>query len=250
MTSADVVLDVENQAVHVHSVGSGAPAYVLVPGLGVSHRYFARLAAELALSGTVHVLQMPDFGRTRAPFGIADLARTAWLALAELRVSDPVLVGHSMGTQIVVEMARTRPAALQAAVLLAPVANPAERSGWRQGLRLGSGILAEPPRANWIVVTDSARCGIAVLARRLRVLLAYPIEDHVAEVKVPIVIIRGQRDPVVPLPWAAELTRRCRHGRLVDVPAAGHIVMFDHPEIVADHCRRAAAAGALWQPVQ
>ena len=215
MRSVDTVLHVENQAVHVHSVGSGATAYVLVPGLGVSHRYYARLAAELALHGTVHVLHMPDFGRTRAPFSIADLAQTAWQALTHLRVREPVLVGHSMGAQIVVEMARTRHSSIRAAILLAPVANPAERSGWRQGLRLASGIFAEAPRANWIVITDSAHCGIPVLTRRLRALLAYPIEEHIAEIDIPIVIIRGQRDPVVPLPWAAELTQRCRHGRML-----------------------------------
>ena len=241
--SRDQVVNVDGQPVHVHTAGGGDDAYVLIPGLGVSHRYFLPLARQLAHDATVHVVDMPGFGGTPVPFGIPDLANAAWRALDTLGIREPVLVGHSMGTQVAVEMSRMRPDGVVAAVLVAPVVNPRERSGWRQAYRLGSGARAEAPAANWIVVTDSVRCGLGSLVRRLRALLAYPMEDRIVEVAVPVVIIRGERDPVVPRQWARELAERARRADLVEVAGEGHIVMFAQPGVVAARCREARDAG-------
>lgn len=237
------VLHVGGHRVVVRTQGHGTHSYVLIPGLGVAHRYFAPLATELASGAVVHTVHLADYGRTAQPFGIDDLAETAWCALDRLGVERPVLVGHSMGTQVVVEMARRRSGSVPGAVLLAPVANAAERSGWLQAVRLWTGSAAETPESNWIVISDSLRCGVPAMVRRLRVLLAYPTEDRVATVNVPLVIMRGERDLVVPRRWAEELSRRAPDGTLVEVLGEGHIIMFRSPQAVAAQCRAVAKRG-------
>lgn len=240
------ILDVDGCRVVVHSAGVGMTTYVLVPGLGMTQRYFVPLANELATGGVVHSVHLPDVGRTRGPVSIAALAETTWGALARLGVERPVLVGHSMGSQVVVEMAARHPARSRAVVLLAPVANPAERSGWQQAVRLWSGVGTETPRSSWIVVADSARCGVTALVRRLQALLAYPMEERIAAVEQPVLIIRGERDPLVPRWWAEELVRCAGRARLVEVPDEGHITMFRSSSVVARAITAVAGSTPRW----
>ena len=168
-----------------------------------------------------------------------------WAGLDRLRVQRPVLVGHSMGSQVVVEMARTRPDLPTAVVLLSPVANARERSALIQALRLGSDFFAESLDANRIVITDSVRCGPRSYARMLRAVLTYPTEERIGDIAAPVLILRGQRDPVVPHSWARELSQRSDRAILVEVAGEGHIIMFGSPQIVAQHCLAAASLTAL-----
>jgi pimeloyl-ACP methyl ester carboxylesterase len=61
------------------------PAIVLVHGLGVSSRYMAALARELAPFYRVHAVDLPGFGRSEKPprpLGVVDPAyRTSWTGL-------------------------------------------------------------------------------------------------------------------------------------------------------------------------
>ena len=85
---------------------------VLVHGIGMSHRYFARLQALFARSRDVYALDLPGFGRFGRPRGPLPPERMAALigdVLAKMGVLRAVLVGHSMGAQWVVELARQRP---------------------------------------------------------------------------------------------------------------------------------------------
>src|SRR4051794_8431531 len=84
-------------AVAVHSShtddGSG-PTFVLVHGLGMSHRYLARLHASLARAGTVHSVDLPGFGGLRRPrraLPVEDLAIALAAALDRLRTGPSVL---------------------------------------------------------------------------------------------------------------------------------------------------------------
>src|SRR5690606_3332191 len=88
------------------------PQFVLVHGIGVSARYYTRLARALAPSGGVHVLDLPGFGsapRPEEPLTIEDHAEVVNAYVRSAGLGTPVLVGHSMGTQVVVEAALRAP---------------------------------------------------------------------------------------------------------------------------------------------
>src|SRR5688572_6308002 len=103
-----------------HSEG---PTFVLVHGIGVSHRYLSRLHERLSLSGTVHSIDLPGFGGLpkpeRAP-SVAEMAESIGELLTELGVAHAVLVGHSMGCQWVVELAAQRPDLARLVVIMGP----------------------------------------------------------------------------------------------------------------------------------
>jgi pimeloyl-ACP methyl ester carboxylesterase len=238
------MVTVEGHEFHVRTMGSGDEAFVLVHGIGVSGRYFMPLANVLARRGRVYLVDLPGFGGTRKPrrtLSLADHARLLAGLLARLQVGPAVLVGHSMGCQVAIELALRSPAAAPALVLVGPTTNPRERVAWRQGLRLLQDSCRETPLINFIVFSDYARCGPRWYLKTLPEMLGQRPEERISGVRVPVLILRGARDPIVPDYWTSELAAACPGAHAATIDGAAHVAMFRRPEAVAAHCLRLAA---------
>lgn len=229
--------------VHVRSSGTGPDTYVLIHGIGMSSRYFRPLAAELARTATVHTIDLPGHGSSPKPrrtLSVPDYARAVWAALKELEVKRPILVGHSMGSQIAVEMTNMRPAGALALVLLGPTNYPPERGFWAQCLRLGQDTLREPWRVNAVVLSDYAfRCGIPWYLRTVPAMLLNGIENSITNVRVPVLVIRGIHDPIVPVAWTSALARLAPQGTMAQVDGESHVMMYRSAAATAALCRGA-----------
>lgn len=91
---------------------AGGRPVVLVHGLGTSSRYFRPVAAELAKHSPVYIVDLPGYGSAPNPrrdVSIADHAGVLARFLTAERIENPVLVGHSMGTQVVTRLAFDHP---------------------------------------------------------------------------------------------------------------------------------------------
>ncbi|MFK5689534.1 alpha/beta fold hydrolase [Ornithinimicrobium sp. LYQ92] len=228
---------------HVRRLGpDSGPQYVLVHGIGVGHSYFTRLAAALTGTGAkaagpggVHVLELPGFGGTPRPPAPLTIEQLAGVVVAYIRhtgLDRPVLVGHSMGAQVVLEAVLQDPAVAGSVVSIGGVVDPVARSVARQGLRLVADLLLETPSANWVVLRDYARTGPRRYLETVPIMLGYPTDEALARLPVPLLVIRGSRDPVAPQAWAEHMARLAPVGRLVEIPGA-HVVMHTRPEEVA-----------------
>lgn len=217
--------------------GSGIrDVYVLVHGLGTSHRYLGRLHAELAKSADVYSVDVPGFGGLARPgFSpsvplVADgLARV----LDSLGLTRVILVGHSMGAQWAVELACARPDLARAVVAMGPVVDDHRQSFLAQSAMLARDIVGEPPLTNAVVFIDYLRCGTVWFLRQSRRMLSYRIEDGVAALIQPFLVLRGGNDPIATLSWCRRLRDRAARGSLVIVPGHRHVVQFTAPIAVA-----------------
>ncbi|MGM0929139.1 MAG: alpha/beta fold hydrolase [Actinomycetota bacterium] len=232
-------LTIDGCRLRVRTVGTGPDVFVLVHGIGVSARYFEPLATELARHGTVHLVDLPGHGGLPKPdraLDLVDLARLVHGTLSRLGIGPAVLVGHSMGCQVVTELALLHPEAASALVLLAPTANRRERTAWQQGLRLFQDGFREPLAVDAIEATDYLRCGPRWYLTLLPAMLGHRLEDRIAGVRVPVRIVRGRRDPVVPLPWCRELADALPGTTVDNIDGEGHVMMFRSPGPVAQLC--------------
>jgi pimeloyl-ACP methyl ester carboxylesterase len=208
--------------------------FVLVHGIGVASRYFRRLAPLLAEHGRVLTVELPGFGQAPKPRRVQRVEDHGDLLaayLASIGCTDAVLVGHSMGTQIVVDAALKHP--VRALTLIGPVTDPDARSAVRQGWRLFLDTLRESPASNWIVLTDYARCGPSWYLRTLPSMLGYDLERMLPQVAVPATVVRGSRDPIAPRQWVRRVAALLPKSRLVEVQGAPHVAMFSHPARIA-----------------
>jgi len=218
------------------------PNFVLVHGIGVSARYFQPLAIELARVGTVWLTDLPGYGavpKPRRTVTIDDHATVLASVIEQAAITDPVLVGHSMGCQVVAALAARSPDVSDRLVLLGPTINPAERSFWWASFRLFQDILREPFRANLVVGTDYFfRCGPAYYIRQLPQLLGDHIEERLVQIEVPTLVIAGERDPVARRGWVNEAARLLPHGTVAFVRGP-HVIMFTDPagvaRLIVDH---------------
>jgi pimeloyl-ACP methyl ester carboxylesterase len=220
--------------VYRYGAGEGTPS-VLVHGLGVGVSYFRRLAPLLAEQGPVHVLELPGFGNAPKPLHVLSVEEHAGIVTAFLRsLGRPVvLVGQSMGCQIVLEAALRAPELVQRLVAIGAVTDPDERSAPMQGLRLLQDVLGETPAANWQVLSEYLKCGPRRYLATLPSMLAYDTDGAAAAVTVPTMLIRGEKDPICRRPWARRLAARLAVGGLIEIPGGHHNCHTTHPRAVA-----------------
>lgn len=218
------------------AAGDDPPTYVLVHGIGTSHRYLTRLHHQLAGAADVHSIDLVGFGglpkSTEAP-SVHEMAGALGGVLDRVGVTGAVLVGHSMGSQWVVELAVLRPDLARAVVVIGPVTDDRRRSVVAQSLALWRDILGEPLRTNAMVFVDYLRCGPIWFTRNLRHMLRYRIERRVALLDVPLLVLRGGNDPIATLEWCRRLRRRARQAVVVIVPGHRHNAQHTAPHAVA-----------------
>ena len=211
--------------------------YVLVHGLGVSSHYFEWLAAALARDANVWLVDLPGYGSSPKPrrdVTVEEHARVLGLVIDSSKVSNPVLVGHSMGCQVVTEIAVTMPHLSDSLVLLSPVTNPLRRSQGQQLLDLVRDFFREPPRADAFGLYSYFLTGrILYYLKQVPHMIGYPIEDRLRLVQAETLVVVGERDPIVPLEWATQAAALPARGSLAVVPGA-HVIMYSAPRILSE----------------
>lgn len=218
--------------------GGSAPAVVLIHGIGASHRYLRRLHRLLAGSRETYSIDLPGFGATPKPayqLSIADHARYILGAMEQLGVAEIVLVGHSMGTQMALEAALQQPEQISNVVLMGPVVDPRHGTVAQMGLALGRDCLFyESPSSNALVFTDYLRCGPSWYFKTLQVMMEYPMEQKIAGVSAPVLVVRGANDPIADADWCRRLAGLASRGRLLEVQGTGHVVQHNRALEVRD----------------
>ena len=235
----------DNDAGTAEGAHSGGEV-VLVHGIGASERYFGPLIRELVRTDTVHTLELPGFGSAPTPrrqLQMEEFGAVAAEALAAAGIHGAQWVGHSMGCQVVVEMALAAPDAASSVVLLGPTINDAERSVPLQALRLLQDCLGEPPAINGILLTDYLfRAGPRWYLKTLPVMIRHRVEERIREVQPPVLLVRGGRDPVVRADWLARLAAARPGTRTAELPGQPHVLMYTRPVETAALLRSAVRA--------
>lgn len=202
-----------------------APTIVLVHGIGMSHRSFARTQRHLARTHRTVAVDLPGFGGLPPVGRSLDVEELGDLVVEAVRsrgAGDLVLVGQSMGTQVVVEAGRRHPDVVTALVLIGPVVDPARRTLLQQALDLGRDVTAEDLRMNVVVLTDYLR-SLRQYVRQLGPMLRHRLEDAVPTLVQPVLVVRGDRDPIGRRDWAAFLAASASRGALVELSGGHHV---------------------------
>jgi len=258
-----------------------SPIYVLIHGIGMGRTIFAGLIERLNDPGSTDertssgdpdgtgkgtgsdertrsddvtrssssvktiAFDLPGYGEAPEPTRTLTVERTADLVAACLRSRDTgptVIVGHSMGTQVAVEIAARHPALVERLVLIAPTVNPRERSAARQMLRLAQDLFVESPRVIYVGAREYLRAG-PHLRRKFRAMLAHRPEESYPRVGVPALVLRGENDFVCSREWCRFVAASLPDGRLAEVPGHGHETMIRDAAPAAGLIRAFVAEG-------
>jgi pimeloyl-ACP methyl ester carboxylesterase len=214
--------------------GTGTPV-VLIHGLGGSSDWWRHNIRDLEASHTVAAVDLVGFGRNRSFLRRSSLPPTfeemaallgRWI---ESSFGGPVhLVGNSMGGQIAIHLAAARPELVRSLVLVNSTGIPFEL---RPGVHLENLMI---PRGMFsfarILARDAFRSGPTALLVAFRRLLLDDARPLMRRLRMPVLLLWGERDPLVPLTYARQILEEIPSARLSVVPRAGHIPMWENPE--------------------
>ena len=202
---------------------AGGPAWVLLHGLAVSHRYLMPTAA--ALPGAVYVPDLPGFGLSEKPARVLTTQQHAEVVAAWMDaegLAGAHLISNSFGCQVAVELAIRRPDLVATQILVGPTVDPAAPSSLGQFRRWAHDLLGEDPQQIPMIIRDFRDAGARRVLQTLRYAVAHRMERRIPLVEAPVLVLRGQYDPIVPAQWAAQAAALARAGRSADVAGASH----------------------------
>jgi pimeloyl-ACP methyl ester carboxylesterase len=237
---------VDDRVLVVNRSGStdfAAPLIVLVHGIGAGPTYLKRLAETFGTRARVEAVELPGHATSPRPASsmtIDDHARLLASYLERVGHRDVILVGHSMGAQVVSRTATLTPEALARVVMLGPVVDPAAPTAVGQALLLGLDTLRETPGANRGVFFDYLRCGVRWYAETLPAMLDFDLLAEARDLRrtgLPVTVIRGARDPIASREWCTDLAEAAG-GTFLELSGSAHVVMWTSAHEVAHELLR------------
>jgi pimeloyl-ACP methyl ester carboxylesterase len=247
----------------VHHVRLGprpaGPPLVLIPGTACDWRVWRPVLARLSAARDVIAVDLPGFGESAPledePPTPAALARSVAGLLDALGIERAQVAGSSLGGAVAIELARLGRATSTCA--LAPIGLwTARESTWVQLLVRASGAFMGAPRwlraaiasspatrtlgyghvvaRPWALSREDALALSSVATPGLdAILAAYRHYRLPAGDGADVTVVWGARDRLLLPRQAARAGRVLAGARVLTLPGAGHLSMFDAPDAVA-----------------
>ncbi len=260
-------IDVNGLRMHYKLQGQGETVLVLLHGFAASTFSWQAVMPQLSEMATVIAFDRPAFGLTArpmpgewegdSPYSLEAQADQTAALMDRLGIDQAVLVGHSAGGTVALLTALRHPDRVKALVLVDAAVYRGGTPGWlgpvlrttqmrhlgplmarslgKRGGRLLPGawydeskVTAEvlegyerPLRAqNW----DRALWEVVVASRPLH------LEERLGEVRVPVLVITGEHDRIVPPDQSIRLAEELPNAELVTIPICGHLPQEERPE--------------------
>lgn len=234
------------------SFDKSKPAVAFIHGAGGDHTVWSLQTRYFAHHGrSVLALDLPGHGKSEGPARgtIGDMADWVIAALDALGAGPAVLIGHSMGSMVALEVAARAPAKAARLALLGttypmPVSKdllePAAANdplaaeliaSWSHS-RIGHNGGQDTPGL-WIMggmLKTLSRAAPGVLHADLSACNAYDgAPAAVAKVACPVLFLLGARDLMTPARKAADFAKGFKDARVVTLPDTGHMFMAERP---------------------
>lgn len=235
--------------------GEGPPL-VLIPGLAGGFELLGPLARLLARHYRVVSFQLrgeDDAFALRRHFGLADLAEDLAEFLEWYGLEAPPIMGVSFGGVLALEYAARRPRGLSSLIvqgagarfergLLQQVAGavlsryplPSDNPFVNQFFNLLFGSRQRPGSLFRFVTRQCWQTDQAVMAHRFRLVERFNITERLDRIRVPALVLTGERDLLVSAKSLTALCEGIADCRQVGLAGCGHLAFATRPERVAD----------------
>jgi pimeloyl-ACP methyl ester carboxylesterase len=244
--------------------GEGRPL-ILVPGLAGSFELLGPLIRRLSRRFRVlsyHLRGEDDCFALRRSFGLADLADDLDEFIDWHCLERPIVFGVSFGGVVALEYAARHAAGLSHLIvqgvgarfkrgLLQQVAGsvltryplPSDNPFINQFFNVLFGRRPEPGPLADFVVRSCWRTDQSVMAHRFRLVQGFDMTDRLHRVRVPTLLLAGDRDVIVSAASLQSLQNGIDECQVARLPDCGHLVCVTRPERVTEETIRFLAAG-------
>lgn len=248
---------VNDLQLNFQAVGQG-PVVLCLHGWASSLTMWQRTCQRLAPAYHVISLDLPGFGDSSRPpsafdFGAENYAAVVAAFLAQMTPDRAVVLGHSMGGLIAVQLALNYPHLVSGLVLSNSVITGHIGPGLSAFLRsrLGQHVLNLSQHSHLLAhlgqqtifadarffhgaarrrsMVDMARAAPEAVAGCLRAILNSDVSERLPAIQTPTLVITGAHDRTVPVTDARLAAQRIPGAHLAVVPRASHLPMDEQP---------------------
>ncbi len=226
--------------------GSTYAPVILIHGIGSSHLVWPAALRNMA-GQKVLALDLPGHGKSggHGMQKIASYANAVIHFMDAVGIYKAIFIGHSMGGAIGLHLARKYPERVAGLGLI----SVGTRFWLEQNIidRLQNPRML-PDILDWFAnnlfgldmnnptkdkVMDALRkVRLTVLAGDIRACLGYEFAPFGEKTQIPVLVVSGSRDKLIPLKDARFLVHNISQARHEIIPRAGHMVMLEAPEQV------------------
>jgi pimeloyl-ACP methyl ester carboxylesterase len=260
--------NISGLSIHYKTAGNGTPVILLLHGFGASVFSWREVMVPLGNFGTVIAFDRPSFGLTSRPMPgewtganpyASESQSDQTVALMDsLGIQNAILIGNSAGGTISVLTALRHPERVQALILIDPAIYSGGSPSWiqwfsflpqvqkwgpylaRQIATQGDSIISlawhntskitpyiiegyhKPLKAqNW----DRALWELTIASHPLG------LDKQLSNISVPVLIITGDDDRIVPTNESIRLASEIPGSRLIVIPDCGHVPQEEQPAL-------------------
>jgi pimeloyl-[acyl-carrier protein] methyl ester esterase len=240
-------------SLHLETVGQG-PDLVLLHGWGMHGGVWGPVVEALADSFRLHLLDLPGLGHSGSitPYTLDSLVG----AVAEIAPARAAVCGWSLGGQVALRWALTRPQQIEKLVLVGTTPCFVSGADWDAGIdaevfRQFAAQVQQDYRATlsrFLALQahggDASKDTIRhlrehffergapdpeMLQRGLQILLQTDLRNDIANVARPALVLHGDRDRLAPVKAGRWLSRHLPEAQLRVCAGASHAPFLSHP---------------------
>jgi pimeloyl-ACP methyl ester carboxylesterase len=248
-----------------YSIAGVGPAALLVHGHASSKAIWARIVADyLGRHYRCYLLDLPGHSESDKPlaswFTLENYTQLLRAFCAHFELNNILLMAHSMGGLLGLNLALTQPGLVERLILVAPVVDgdfvayldplllwekwmPQPWAEYALNFYNANLWFAAPIGLNWYAhprmilsasfrqaQADFARCPVSTLLGNLRVIRQAHLSHHLPMLSTPALVITGALDRVVPPSQANMVAAGAHAARLATIPQCGHLPFDEQPD--------------------
>jgi pimeloyl-ACP methyl ester carboxylesterase len=236
--------------------GMGTPL-VLIHGYPLDHSIWSDVVPLLENDFDLILPDVRGFGESatvETPYSMTDIAADLAAILDSLGIEKAVFAGHSMGGYVALAFAKAFPDRVSGLSLVSSQAmgDTTERKEGRYKTAAdvsekGVGIVAAAmtdklspnQRVRDVVRALIGKQSISGVAGALKAMAEREdLTSFLASFKLPLVLVHGDADELIPVDRAREIKALVPAAHLVELPGAGHMPMMEQPERTAEALQR------------
>ncbi|OGZ57530.1 MAG: hypothetical protein A3B96_00305 [Candidatus Spechtbacteria bacterium RIFCSPHIGHO2_02_FULL_43_15b] len=236
---------------YLETEGGTDTPLLLLHGWGSSVNSWEKVTEKISFGGQRVIMpDLPGFGETQEPgnpWNIDDYINFLKKFTEELNISDFILAGHSFGGQIAISWASNQNPKIKALILMG-AARIAKHKKLKAQIfvfftKIGNLPFEIPMikslrplvRKIWYKLAGEKDYykSSELMRKTMGLVLAQEVGDRLQKIKIPALILWGDKDMVTPLADGKIINQSVQNSKLLVLPGAGHAINAEMPNEVS-----------------
>ena len=223
--------------------GTEPESLIILPGWGNTRKTWNHIISQLEPYFTIYILDYPGFGNTEFPnrdltlYDYTNMVRT-WIT--SLHLEHPILLGHSMGGRIIIQILGYYKDYYKKAILLDSAGIKPKPQRWKscryQFQKKLAKLLPKSKRAIYLESlvqkygSDDYKALPKYMRKTFSNIVGLDLQYYLNKINTNVMIVHGENDLVTPIEDAYKMHQLISNSQLKIIAQVGHFPYLDQTD--------------------